>query len=125
MMTPDEVTKSNNQALATAVAAVSGAGGEEKPAGESKVIENSEAGSKTSVHSKVIQPINDLSDRGNRLQELLAQEEAQTTTNTAKAKAIEAVVNQVKAEDKTQDQAVITGTETIQPNDPTQKVPTV
>jgi hypothetical protein len=124
MMTPDAVTQSNNQALATAVAAVSGSS-DEKPAGEIKTIENSEAGSKTSVHSKVIKPLNDLSNRGNHLQELLAQEEAQTTADAAKAKAIEAVVNQVKEEEQAKDQAVIAGTETVQPNDPSAKVPTV
>ncbi len=124
-MTPDEVTKSNDQALATAVAAVSGNADDEKPAGESKVIANSEAGSKTSVHSKVINPINDLTDRGNHLQELLAQEEAKSSTDIAKAKAIEAVVNQVREEEKVQDQAVIAKTETVQPNDPEAKVPTV
>lgn len=125
-MTSDEVTKNNDQALATAVAAVSGSTDDEKPAGESRVIANSEVGSKTSVHAKIITPINDLTDRGNRLQELLAQEEAQSQTNAAKAKAIEAVVDQVKSdEQKTQPQAVISGTETVQPNDPSAKVPTV
>lgn len=124
-MTPEDATKNNDQTLATAVAAVSGSSDDEKPAGESKVIANSEAGSKTSVHSKVINPINDLNTQGNRLQELLAQEEAKTSTDAAKAKAIEAVVNQVREEEATQDQAVISNTETVQPNDPEAKVPTV
>ncbi len=71
---------SNDQVLANAVAAVTPppAPTEELPSGERANTITPGEHPKTSVHSKVINPINDLSNPGSRLQELLAEEEAKT-----------------------------------------------
>lgn len=52
--------------------------GDEIPSQDQKVLPGSEVGGKTSVHSKVITPINDITRPSDQLQQLLAAEEAKT-----------------------------------------------
>ena len=76
----------NEQVLDSAVAAVTPApapdASSEQPSGERTNTITPGDHPKTSVHSKVISPINDLSNPGSRLQELLAKEEANTAATT-------------------------------------------
>lgn len=82
---PAAPAPTNDQVLASALAAVTPAPADpaattEAPSGERTNTITPGDHSKTSVHSKVINPINDLSEPGNKLQELLAKEESQSTT---------------------------------------------
>lgn len=92
---PTVPSQTNDQVLASALAAVTPdttnpAASAEAPSGERTNTITPGDHTKTSVHSKVINPINDLSEPGNKLQELLAKEEstapatapAATTTDT-------------------------------------------
>ncbi len=77
--TPVQDTAANQTVLDNAVSTIAQAGTtnqDEKPAQEQRVIPGSEAGSKTSVHTKVITPINDITKPSDQLQQLLQAEES-------------------------------------------------
>ena len=78
----------NDDVLAQAVANLnpaSAATESEKPSQEQHVMPTSNEGPKTSVHTKVISPINDITKPNEELQKLLAAEEAQGTAPAAAA----------------------------------------
>lgn len=79
---------SNSQVLANALAAVTpdvnpSSTATDVPSGERVNTITPGDHAKTSVHTRVINPINDLSEPGNKLQELLAKEESQVATSSA------------------------------------------
>ncbi len=133
-------TPTNDQVLASAVAAVSPAPVVNEQVVAPTPVPNDAAGasiaavpsvptaapaatpddSKTSVHNKVITPINDLSQQGSNLEALIAQEEAKETkikaATSAAVPTAQAVINQVSEQEASSEQAVIDKPQTIPPN---------
>ncbi len=82
-----DAQQSNHAMLQNAMTTITNgsAPSDEGPSGEQHVIPGSEAHAKTSIHTKVIQPINDISKPNDELQKLLAAEETKAPSASAPA----------------------------------------